>query len=192
MQIIIFIFSFLMLFTGFPAYAENNSVILRDAETVLSVAGMKNQYRTFISFQKYTMESNGQTGNAISNVRIEVTFPSGTRVELPESGVYWPIGNGQFQEINRVYEIPWSYVQRDGFRLRLQMIRKGSTISPCEIEVAQLSAYNRAYICHTDVIAQMKNGTEAGNAVKEGVEIRIFTDLNSTQKEIPQNAIALR
>lgn len=149
-------------------------------------------YRTFITIQKYTVEHNGQVSQNMSNVRLEVTFPNGSKVQLPENGQYWPIGNGQSQEINRTFELPWSFVKNDGFQFRIQMVRQGGRLLPCEFDVAQLSQFNRSYVCHTDINWQMDQKVAAERIDKEGVQIRVFTDKNSQPNEIPQSSIALR
>lgn len=172
-----------------PAYAEENT---ESTVTAPAEMGKVKPYRTFITFQRYSLESNGKPSKPVSNVRLEVTFPNGNKVQLPEGGDYWPVGNGQAQEINRTFEIPWAHIQKDGFGLRVQMVRQGVTLNPCEIEVQSLSQFNRAYVCHTDVERQMKQNIAQEKIAKEGVELRVFTDLNSTSKEIPQNAIALK
>jgi hypothetical protein len=168
-----------------PAYPE-------DSEITQSPVTAPKTFRTFVTFQRYSLESNGKANKPVSNVRIEVTFPNGNKVTLPEGGDYWPVGNGQAQEINRTFEIPFAYVQKDGFGMRVQMVRQGATLNPCEIEIQSLSQFNRAYLCHTDVDMQLKQNTSPDKVVKEGIELRVFTDLNSTPKEIPQNAIALK
>lgn len=149
-------------------------------------------YRTFITIQKYTIENNGESSQAMSNVRLELTFPNGSKVQLPENGQYWPIGNGQAQEINRTFELPWAFVKADGFKFRIQMVRQGSRLNPCEFDVASLSQFNRSYVCHTDVNWQMDQKVASERIDKEGVQVRVFTDKNSQPNEVPQNSIALR
>jgi hypothetical protein len=153
-------------------------------------------YRTFVTVQRYNLENNGTPGKMASNVRVEVTFPNGSpkgvTLELPEGGDSWPVGNGQSQEINRTFEIPHAFLQADGFNMRVQMHEQGRIIDPCEISVQQLSQFNRAYNCQTDVAAQLKGNTAPDRVVKAGIQLRVFTDRNSEKKEIPQNAIAIR
>ncbi len=157
-------------------------------------------YRTFVTIQSYVMESNGDAQNPISNVRLEVKFPTadvkispeGTKLELPEGGQYWPIGNGQTQEINRTFEIPWASIQNDGFNFVVQMQRKGSKMLPCNFKVDQLSQYNRAYTCHTDIQWQLNNKVKEDRLDKEGIQIRVFTDRNTPAKQMPKDSIALR
>lgn len=149
-------------------------------------------YRTFITFQRYVIENNGEPNNPISNVRIAVTFPNGTKIQLPDGNQWWPVGNGQAQEINRTFEIPWAVIQKDGFKFQVQMERKGNPMLPCNFEVVQLSQFNRAYNCQTDVAWQTQQKTPSEKLDKEGIQIRVFTSKNSTPKEIPTDAIALK
>ncbi|GEM_PF-1804387 len=151
-------------------------------------------YRTWISLEGFVMEQNGDPSNPISNVRLEVTFPGGQRLELPGNGQYWTIGNGQMQEIKQTYEIPWSAIQpqKDGFNFTVQMIRKGSELLPCKFDVGQLSQFNRKYTCHTDVAWQLNQKTPEAQIEKEGIEVRVFTDKNTPAKDIPKDALAFR
>src|SRR5262245_18442458 len=77
-------------------------------------------YRVFITVQSYVMENSGDPKNPISNVRLEAAFPGEKKFELPEGGQYWPIGNGQKQEINRTYELPFAAIKDDGFEFQVQ------------------------------------------------------------------------
>lgn len=149
-------------------------------------------YRTFVTLQNYTMENNGDAQNPISNVKVEVAFGKDQKMELPEGGQFWPIGNGQKQEINRTYEVPWSAISNDGFAFEIQMVRKGSKMLPCQFKVSQLSQFNRAYVCHTDVQWQFDKKIPEAKLDKEGIEVRVFTDRNTPAKEIPKDALALR
>ena len=168
-----------------PGFAET-------AQAPAAPAAVVKPYRTFVQIQRYAIDSNGDPGNPISNVRIEVTFPNGSKVQLPEGGQWWPIGNGQVQEINRTFEIPFTAVTKDGFRLQIQMQRKGSEMLPCLFDVSQVSQFNRAYTCHTDLNWQISQNTPEDKLDREGIQIRVFTDLNSKPKEIPTDAIALK
>jgi hypothetical protein len=151
-------------------------------------------YRTWISLEGFVMENNGDPSNPISNVRLEVTFPGGQRLDLPGNGQFWTIGNGQIQEIKQTYEIPWSAIQpqKDGFNFTVQMIRKGSELLPCKFDVSQLSQFNRKYTCHTDVAWQLNQKIPEGQIEKEGIEVRVFTDKNTPAKDIPKDALAFR
>jgi hypothetical protein len=163
------------------------------AEQPMTTSVRQEPFRTFITIQRYVIENNGEPNTPISNARIVVTFPNGTSVTLPENGQWWPIGNGQSQEINRTFEIPFAFVsQKDGFKFKIQMERKGSAMNPCEYDVVQLSQFNRAYNCQTDVAWQARGNTSADRIDKEGVQVRIFTSKNVKPNEIPQDAIALK
>jgi hypothetical protein len=179
------------------AYAKAQSVQPLDpiaapaAGSAPAQAGEIKPFRIFISIQRYNMENNGES-NPISNVRLVVTFPNGAKVPLPEANQFWPIGNGQAQEINRTYELPWALVKNDGFRFSIQMERKGSLMLPCNFEVVQLSQFNRSYTCHTDTAWQQEKHIEPEKQDREGIQVRIFSDKLSEPKEIPQDAIAIR
>lgn len=146
-------------------------------------------FRTFITLQRYTLEKSGNNPNGISNVRLEITFPNGGKMNLPEGGQYWPIGDGQVQEIGRTYEIPWAYIQKDGFKFSVQMVRKGSPMLPCNFEVAQLSEFNRSYVCKTDLGWQTTQGIREDKMAVEGMQVRVFTDKNSPANEVPKEAM---
>ena len=150
-------------------------------------------YRTFVTIKKYNLENNGIPSKPISNVKLEIQFPGGHAVQLPEGGHYWSIGNNQSQEINRTFELPFAVIQNDGFSFELTMIRKGKKILPCRFEVAKLSQFNRNYICRTDVAFQTnQQHLPEEKVAKEAIEIRVFSDLNATPAEIPKDAIALK
>lgn len=150
-------------------------------------------YRTFVTIKKYNLENNGIPSKPISNVKLELTFPGGHKVGLPEGGNYWSIGNNQSQEINRTFEVPFAYIQKDGFSFELTMIRKGKKILPCKFEVARLSQFNRSYVCRTDVAFQTnQQHVPEEKVAKEAIEVRVFSDANSTPSEIPKDVIALK
>jgi hypothetical protein len=178
-----------------PAGYSPSAGVAKDPTTGAAVSNAPKDikpYRTFISIQRYNMEQNGEASNPISNVRLEILWPNGNgrKMELPEGGVYWPIGNGQVQEINRTYELPWAAISNDGFKFDIQMLRKGVRFQPCQFDVVQVSQFNRVYVCHTDLNAQ--TGLSPEQQDKEGIQIRIFTDLNSDKKDIPNDALAVR
>ncbi len=183
----------LAMLISLPAYAEQQGLAKPvDGVIAASVKKEVKPYRTFITIQRYNMESNGEPSTPISNVRIEIRFPNGNKFELPGNSQFWPIGNGQVQEINRTFELPWQYVQNDGFKFQIQMIRKGSEFLPCQFDVATLSEFNRSYVCHTDLGWQANQRTAPENMDKEGIQVRVYSDLNSTPKEIPNDSLALK
>ncbi|NBX75417.1 MAG: hypothetical protein EBQ92_02600 [Proteobacteria bacterium] len=150
-------------------------------------------YRTFVTIKKYNLENNGIPSKPISNVKLEISFPGGHKVSLPEGGHYWSIGNNQSQDINRTFEVPFAFIQKDGFSFDLTMVRKGKKILPCHFEVSRLSQFNRSYVCRTDVAFQMnQQNLPEEKVAKEAIEIRVFSDVNSTPAEIPKDAIALK
>lgn len=172
---------------SFSAHAEEPT-----QEPVTQVIKEVKPFRTFLTIQKYNLENSGKASDKIFNSRIEIAFPNGSKVTLPESGHRWPISNGQSQEINRTFEIPWAFVQSDSTRFTVTILRSGETISPCEFSVDQLSQFNRGYVCHTDAGLQSEQGTPPEKVVRESVHVRVFTDRNSTPNEIPKDALALR
>lgn len=161
-------------------------------EPVTQVIKEVKPFRTFLTIQKYNLENSGKAADKIFNARIEISFPNGSKLILPEGGHRWPISNGQSQEINRTVEIPWAFVQSDATRFTVSILRSGATIAPCEFAAEQLSQFNRGYICHTDAGFQADQGTPQEQIVRESVYVRVFTDRNSTPKEIPTDALALR
>lgn len=168
------------------------SSIVKANETSAPVAApITKPYRTFITIQRYNLEHSGNPGTAIQNAKLEISFSDGTQAVLPENGHYWPINNGQSQEINRTFEVPPALIQSDTTLLSLKMIRSGSKTSPCEFKIEQIPQFNRAYICRTDVAAQTQQHKAEDRIVKESVEIRVFTDRNTPASELPKNAIAL-
>lgn len=159
----------------------------------VSIAETQKPFRTFVTIKNYNLENSGISSKPISNVKFEIAFPGGHQIQLPEGGHYWSIGNNQSQEINRTFEIPFSVIQNDGFSFELTMVRKGKKILPCKFEVTRLSQFNRSYVCRTDVAFQMnQQHLPEEKVAKEAVEIRVFSDLNSPQSEIPKDIIALK
>jgi hypothetical protein len=149
-------------------------------------------FRTFITLESYVMEANGEPGNPISEVRLEIAFPNNVRVELPGGSQYWPIGNGQTQAINRTYEVPASALVNDGFNFNIQMVRKGAKFLPCQFSVTQISEYNRTYFCHTDLQWQTSQKIPTEKINKEGIRIKVSTDKNTPKNELPKEALALK
>ena len=189
----------LALLVAIPAYAESQTAtapagLEKPVDGVIAATAKKEikPHRTFITIQRYNMENSGETSNPISNVKIELTFPNGQKMELPGNGQYWPIGNGQVQEINRSFEIPFQYLQNDGFKFQVQMVRKGTEFLPCQFDVVQMTEFNRSYVCHTDLGWQTTRKVPADQLDKEGIQVRVFTDLNSKPNEIPMDSLALK
>lgn len=178
--------------TTAPAASTSTATASTPSALPVETVAKIEPYRTFVTIQKFTMENNGEPKNPISNVRLTLIFPNGSKVNLPEGGQWWPIGNNQVQEINRTFEIPWAYIVADGFKFDIQMERKGSKMLPCQFDISQLSQFNRAYTCHTDVAWQQNQKVSEDKLDREGVTIRVFTSKNSLPKEIPTDAIALR
>lgn len=161
-------------------------------EPVTQIIKEVKPFRTFVTVQKYNLENSGKASDKIFNAKIEISFPNGTKIILPEGGHRWPISNGQSQEINRTFEVPWALVQSDATKFTISIIRSGATLAPCEFAVEQLSQFNRGYVCRTDAGFQTDQGVPQDKIVRESVHVRVFTDKNSTPTEIPKDAIALR
>lgn len=174
------------------AIASGTQLAANSTQTQLPAPAALEPFRTFITVQRYTMEQNGEAANPVSNVRVQVTFPNGQKLALPEGNQWWPIGNGQVQEINRTFEIPFTMVSNDGFKFEVQMERKGSKMLPCIFDVSQLSQFNRAYTCHTDIAWQQNQKMTEDKLDREGIQVRVFTSRNSEPKDIPTSAIAIR
>lgn len=150
-------------------------------------------YRTFLHVQRYMIENTGDPQHPIANVKIVIKTPSGQELELPGNREYWPIGNGQFQEINRIYELPWEIIKDDGFTFSMTMVNQRSFIKPCKFEVVTLSQFNRSYVCRVDEDWQTRKNIPPERLDKEAIQIRVFTDLAHTPKnQIPKDAIAIR
>jgi len=63
---------------------------------------------------------------------------------------------------------------------------------PCNFDITALSQFNRAYVCKVDEGFQRRDRVAEQNLDREGVQIRVFTDLNSEPNEVPTDSIALR
>ncbi len=170
-----------------PVLAQNTA-----AQPALARPIVNAPYRTFLTIQRYTLETNGDPGTNISNARLELKFPNDVVIKLPGGDQYWPIGNGQVQEVNQTFEIPWANIKGDSFGFVLQIVRKGAQILPCQFDVKELSQFNRTYHCQTDVGWQTTNNVPAERIIREGVQIRVFTDRNTPSKEVPKDAVALK
>ena len=134
-------------------------------------------YETFIEIQNYQLQNSGIPGNQIHNVHVELTFPNGKKITLPEGGQDWPIANGQMQPINLTYKIPFKYIQNDGFTFTLQMVRRGADLQPCVFKVDELSQFNRSYVCRTDTNWQSTQRVPEEKWDKEAVQVRVSTDI---------------
>lgn len=160
-------------------------------EGAAAVAEVK-PYRTFLTIKRYDLENSGIPSKPVSTVKLDISFPQGVNFQLPEGGNAWSIGNNQSQEINRTFEVPWSFIAKDSFAFEIKMKRKGKDINPCKFKVEQVSQFNRTYICRTDVAYQQNQKIPDAKIAKEAIEIRIFSDRNSPAAEVPKDAIALK
>lgn len=125
-----------------------------------SLADLPKSFRTFV------------TVKSRSKINLEIKLPDGRQIQLPQKN--------KSQETEHTVEVPFEFVKEDGFSMEMQMVTKGKDILPCQLTVRQLSQYNRSYVCRTS----------EDKAVREAVEIRVFTDVNSTKAEIPRKLLA--
>jgi len=171
---------------GLSGCTKSNQAIFDEAETqaLADKTPIKESkpHRSFITIQEYQIEQNGGT-DPISNVRLEVFFPNRGELKLPGGNEYWPIGEGQVQPIGQTFEVPWTYVRRDGFTFLVQIERKGAWYKPCIFRVARLSEFNREYICRVDLAWQTKSGIPDEKLDKQGIKVRVFTDKHPSKME---------
>ncbi len=181
------LFALLLIASGRNSYAEKDSL------QVIPPIPVIKPYRTFIHIQRFTEDNTGDIKHPIANAKLRVQFPNGKQIELPESGGYWPVGNGQVQEINRIYELPWEFIKNDGFKFSITMVNKRSKIKPCEYEVSNLSEYNRSYVCRIDEDWQRKKRIPEDQLDREAVQIRVFAvHEHSSKTETPKDSIAIK
>lgn len=161
------------------AYAEAPSAIPQEGAVAAAVGAKKEvkPYLTYITVQNYSLQNSGKPGNGIENVHLEITFPNGKKVTLPEGGQDWPIANGQMQPVNIHYQLPYKYIEKDGFTFTVQIVRRGADLQPCAFKVEQLSEFNRSYVCHTDLGWQTSQHVSEDKLVKEAVQVRVSTDI---------------
>ncbi|NBX81588.1 hypothetical protein EBQ90_00645 [bacterium] len=156
-----------------------------------SVLADSKPFRTFVTVKGYHQESNGHLKKPESLVRLEVQLPNGQTVGLPENNQFWTVSNQQSQEVEQTFEVPYEWVHGDGFTFQIKMIQSGKDILPCQFQVSRLSEYNRTYFCRTDVNFQTNQlRVPEQKLVKQAVEVRVFSDLNSSPKEIPKKFLA--
>jgi hypothetical protein len=164
------------IFLGSSAFAAQP---IPQGDAAAAVPGGKpvKPYQTYITIQNYSLQSSGEPGNGISNVHLELTFPNGKKYVLPEGGQDWPVGNGQMQTIDQTYQLPFKYIQKDGFNFTVQIVRRGADLLPCQFKVEQLSVFNRSYVCHTDINWQEAQKTPEDQIDREAVQLRVSTDI---------------
>lgn len=159
----------------------------------------KKPFHTYVTIEKYVLENNGESKNPISHVSLELFFsplrkdtsiiPTSNPLILPQEGQSWTIGNGEVQPIQTTFEIPFDKLTHDGFRFAIQIHRKGAHLLPCFFDVEQISEFNRTYTCHTDLSYQLNKKIAEKDMDKEGVVVRVFTDLSGRDKDKPKEAI---
>lgn len=188
----------LFLWTGI-VYSQEQAAPQQEQENLQVIEEIK-PFRTFITFQRYRIDQNGNPQTPVSNVKINIEFPGanaeekGKEISLPGEKTTWAIGDGQIQEIDQSFEVPFEYVSNlDGFKMNVTMDRKGVWIKPCKFVVKDLSKFNRGYVCRTDQDWQKKRGRTEEQMDIESIQVRVFTDKNLQRNEKPPtNPIALR
>ena len=150
-------------------------------------------YKAYVTVKAYHQEYNGSAKRPDSQVRVQIHFPDQKKIELPSSDQFWSVSNKQTQDINETFEVPQEFLVADGFSFEVSIIEKGKDIQPCKVKVNQLSQFNRTYFCRTDVNAQVNQlHLKEDKVAKQAVELRVFSDINSTSKEIPRKLVALK
>lgn len=168
------------LFIAANAFAEAQSIPKDNNVAPAQAAGAPKvikPYQSFITVQNYSLQNSGRAGNKIENVHLELTFPNGKKIVLPEGGQDWPIANGQMQPININYLLPYKFIEKDGFTFTVQIVRRGADLQPCVFKVEQLSEFNRSYVCHTDQAWQQSQRMSDDQMDKEAVQVRVSTDI---------------
>lgn len=159
----------------------------------LSLADSPKPFRTFVTIESYHQESNGRKSDSTSQVQLEVKLGPNQKLVLPEPKKFWTVQNQKSQPIHQTFEVPSELIQQDGFSFEITMIEKGKTILPCSIKVTELSKFNRSYMCRTDVNFQSnQQHIPEDKLAKQGVEVRVFSDLNVKNKELPKNLLVFR
>jgi len=159
----------------------------------VSLADSPKTFRTFVTIEAYHQESNGKTDDVPSHVQLEVKLGPEKKLVLPEPKKFWTIHNKKFQPIHQTFEVPSELVQNEAFSFEITMHEKGKTILPCVIKAAELTKFNRSYMCRTDATFQSaQQRLPEARVAKQGVEVRVFTDLNVKNKALPKNLLVLK
>jgi len=146
---------------------------------VSSLADTSKSFRTFVTVKALHHGESAVSSKGGSEVRLEIKLPDGRTLKLRE------------KDVDQSFEIPFDFVKQDTFGMEVTLLKKGKNILPCEITVNQLSQYNRSYRCQTDVGFQVsQQHIPESKVTREGVEFRVFTDIQSDKKEIPQKLLA--
>jgi len=75
-------------------------------------------------------------------------------------------------------EIPAELTKGNSFHVTLQMKKDRLDINPCEIDVEQITQFDRSYVCTTAL----------GEPVQ--VKMRVYTNLNGGDKIVPEKFVA--
>ena len=144
-----------------------------------SLADTQKSFRTFVTVKALHQGDGSVSSPNNSEVRLQIKLPDGRTLKLREN------------DIDQSFEIPFDFVKQDSFGMEVTMLGERKNILPCKITVHQLSQYNRSYRCQTDVGFQINQQHIPENkATREGVEFRVFTDVQSDKKEIPRKLLA--
>lgn len=137
-------------------------------------------FRSFVTIKSYQLGQSGGAPEKPVQLGLVIKLPDKRTISLPEQTGHWKLKNSEAQEVNQTFEIPFEFIQNDGFAFEVEMIQKGQPIQPCLFNVTQLSQFNRTYFCRTDVNFQTNQQHLADSkAVKQGVEIKVHTLANT-------------
>ena len=144
-----------------------------------SLADPQKSFRTFVTVKALHHGVGSLSSSDPSEIRLQIKLPDGRTLKLRE------------KDIDQSFEIPFDFVKQDSFGMEVTMLGEGKHILPCQIYVHQLSQYDRSYRCQTDIGFQVSQQHIPENrATREGVEFRVFTDVQSDKKEIPRKLLA--
>jgi hypothetical protein len=144
-----------------------------------SPADPQKSFRTFVTVKALHHGAGSLSSSEPPQVRLQIKLPDGRTLKLRE------------KDIDQSFEIPFDFVKQDSFGMEVTMLGEGTNILPCKIYVNQLSQYNRSYRCQTDIGFQVnQQHIPESKATREGVEFRVFTDVQSDKKEIPRKLLA--
>lgn len=81
-------------------------------------------------------------------------------------------------KIGQKVEVPADLTKTDRFHVTLQMKKGRLDINACEIDVEQITQFDRSYVCTTAL----------GEPVQ--VKMRVYTNLNGGDKIVPEQFVA--
>jgi hypothetical protein len=89
--------------------------------------------------------------------------------------------SGKAAKAGEKFEISAEHNKTDGFHVIVQMSKNRGTILPCQIDVAQLTSFDRSYICSTQ---------DPEKVVQAQVQVRVYTTLHGGDKITPKKFVA--